>query len=98
VLAIPTLNGNKELNIPAGTQPGEVISLRGEGFPHLKGYGKGDLKVEIKVVVPRHLTERQRDLLEKFAADEDPHKTVRPSRPVKGWLETVRDIIGSWTK
>jgi molecular chaperone DnaJ len=98
VLAIPTLNGNKELNIPAGTQPGEVISLRGEGFPHLKGYGKGDLKVEVKVVVPRHLTERQRDLLEKFAADEDPHKTFRPPRPAQGWLDKVRDFIGSWTK
>ncbi len=77
MLSIPTLNGNKELKIPAGTQPGEVISLRGEGFPHLKGYGKGDLRVEVKVVVPRHLTERQRDLLEKLAADEDPNKTFK---------------------
>jgi molecular chaperone DnaJ len=98
VLSIPTLNGDKELNIPAGTQPGQVISLRGEGLPHLKGYGKGDLRVEVKVVVPRHLTERQRDLLEKFAADEDQNKTFKPPRPTKGLLDKVWDFIGSLTK
>jgi molecular chaperone DnaJ len=98
MLSIPTLNGNKEVQIPAGTQPGEVISLRGEGFPHLKGYGKGDLKIEIKVVVPRHLTDRQRDLLEKLATDEDPHKSYKPPAPQKGWLDKVLDFIGSWTK
>jgi molecular chaperone DnaJ len=98
LLSIPTLNGNKELSIPAGTQPGEVISLRGEGFPNLKGYGKGNLRVEIKVVVPRHLTERQRDLLEKLAADEDPNRTFKTPAPQNGWLDKVWAYIGSWTK
>ena len=98
LLSIPTLNGNKEVQIPAGTQPGEVINLRGEGFPHLKGYGKGDLRVEVKVVVPRHLTERQRDLLQKLAADEDPNKAYKAPAPHKGWLDRVLDFIGSWTK
>ena len=50
------------------------------------------------MVVPRHLTERQRDLLEKFATDEDPNKTYKPPSPAKGWLDKVWDFIGSWTK
>jgi molecular chaperone DnaJ len=98
VVSIPTLNGDKELNIPAGTQPGEVISLKGEGIPHLKGFGKGDLRVEVKVEVPRNLSERQRDLLEKLAADEAPNKTFRKPAAVKGWLDKVWDFIGSLTK
>jgi molecular chaperone DnaJ len=98
VVSIPTLNGNKDLTIPAGTQPGDVISLRGEGIPHLKGFGSGDLRVEAKVVVPRHLNDRQRELLEKLAADENPDKTFKAPPPAKGWLDRVRDFIGSLTK
>jgi molecular chaperone DnaJ len=98
VVAIPTLNGNKDLTIPAGTQPGEVISLKGEGIPHLKGFGKGDLRVEVKVVVPRNLNERQRDLLEKLAADESPNKTYKAPPAGKGWFDKVLDFISSWTK
>jgi molecular chaperone DnaJ len=98
VVSIPTLNGNKDLTIPAGTQPGEVISLKGEGIPHLKGFGKGDLRVEVKVVVPRNLNDRQRELLEKLAGDENPDKTFKAPLPVKGWLDKVWDFIGSLTK
>jgi molecular chaperone DnaJ len=98
VVSIPTLNGNKDVTIPAGTQPGEVISLRGEGITHLKGFGKGDLRVEVKVVVPRNLSERQRDLLEKLAADEDPERKFKAPPPAKGWLDKVWDFIGSFTK
>ncbi len=98
VVTIPTLNGNRELTIPPGTQPGETISLRGEGIPHLKGYGRGDLKVQVNVVVPRHLTDRQRDLLQQFAASEGTTKTFAKPAPAKGWLEKAWDFISSFTK
>jgi molecular chaperone DnaJ len=98
VVSIPTLNGNKDLAIPAGTQPGEVIGLKGEGIPHLKGFGKGDLRVEVKVVVPRQLNDRQRDLLQKLAADDDPKKTFQKPPPAKGWVDKVWDFIGSFSK
>jgi molecular chaperone DnaJ len=98
VVSIPTLNGNKDLTIPAGTQPGEVIGLKGEGIPHLKGFGKGDLRVEVKVVVPRQLNDRQRDLLQKLASDDDPKKTFQKPPPAKGWVDKVWDFIGSFSK
>jgi len=98
VVSIPTLNGNRDLTIPPGTQPGETITLRGEGIPHLKGYGKGDLKVQVNVVVPRHLTDRQRDLLQQFAAAEGTTKSFTKPAPAKGWLEKAWDFISSLTK
>ncbi len=65
---VPALDGDIELKLPAGTQPGEVKIYRGRGVPRLQGYGRGDLKVVVTVQVPRHLTDEQRDVLEQFAA------------------------------
>ena len=56
--------------IPPGTQPGEVIRLKGEGVPYPKGQRRGDLLVEVKVVVPRSLNARQQHLLQELAKEE----------------------------
>ena len=69
-LTIPTLKDNRELTIPPGTQPGEVIRIKGEGVPYPKGSRKGDLLVDVRVVVPRTLTPRQQHLLEELAKEE----------------------------
>jgi DnaJ-class molecular chaperone len=63
---IETVDGNLKLRIPAGTQPGTAIRLRGQGVPHLHGSGRGDHYVRIKITVPKHLTGKQRELLEEF--------------------------------
>jgi molecular chaperone DnaJ len=63
---VPTLDGEAELDFRAGTQPGEIHRLRGRGMPVLQGFGRGDHRVLVNVVVPRHLSEEQRDLLEEF--------------------------------
>jgi molecular chaperone DnaJ len=70
-LEVPTLYGGKEsLDIPAGTQPGKVFTIRGEGVPRLRGpRGKGDLFVHVTVEVPEKLTDRQRALLEELARE-----------------------------
>lgn len=66
-MEVPTLDGKKvEMNIPAGTQPGEVQRLKGLGMPRMEGYGKGDLYIRLKLVVPKKLTAEQKDLLRKF--------------------------------
>jgi DnaJ-class molecular chaperone len=57
-LTIPTLKDSRELVIPPGTQPGETIRIKGEGVPYPKGSRKGDLLVQVRVVVPRSLTPR----------------------------------------
>jgi molecular chaperone DnaJ len=63
---VETLNGEAELTFPPGTQPGEVRVLPGRGMPVLQGYGRGDHRVLVNVVVPRHLSPEQRALLEEF--------------------------------
>jgi len=62
-LPAPTLEGSVDVEVPAGSQPGETISLRGMGMPSLRGRRKGDLQVVLNVVVPRRLSARQRELI-----------------------------------
>jgi molecular chaperone DnaJ len=67
---VPTLDGREELDIPPGTQPGEVFKLRGRGLPDPRYSGKGDLLVQVQLEVPKHLTERQEALLRELAEEE----------------------------
>ena len=64
---VPTLEGPVPLEVPAGTQPGEQIVLRGRGLPPLSRGRTGDLRVVVNVATPRRLSRAQRDLLERFA-------------------------------
>ena len=72
-VALPTLDGEEELDLPAGTQPGEIVVLRGRGMPVLQGFGRGDQRVLVNVLVPRRLNDEQRRLLREFDehADEE---------------------------
>jgi molecular chaperone DnaJ len=63
---VPVLNGTAELTVPPGTQPGQRLSIKGKGMPHLRGRGRGDVFYEVVVEVPTHLSARQRELLEEF--------------------------------
>ncbi len=65
---VPTLDGKVKLTIPEGTQPGAVFRLRGKGIPYLRGSGRGDQFVSVKLVVPKGLNANQKDLLRQFAA------------------------------
>ncbi len=62
-IQIPTLDGNVKFDLPAGTQPGTVFSLKGKGINILNGRGRGDQLIRVIVDVPKNLTERQRELL-----------------------------------
>jgi molecular chaperone DnaJ len=75
-ISVPTLEGEVELELEPGTQPGEVRLLRGRGMPVLQGRGRGDLRLLVKVTVPKRLTEEQRGLLEQFegTVDEETYK------------------------
>ncbi|MCW3065256.1 MAG: Chaperone protein DnaJ [Solirubrobacterales bacterium] len=66
-LETPTLDGPADVDIPAGTQPGEVITLRSQGMPSLRRGRTGDLRVVVNVVIPRRLSKRQRELLEELS-------------------------------
>lgn len=66
-VSVPALDGEVEVELKPGTQPGEVKKFRNRGVPVLQGHGRGDLLVVVNVQVPRHLDARQRDVLEQFA-------------------------------
>lgn len=63
---VSTLDGDLELELRPGTQPGEVRVLKGKGMPVLQRFGRGDHRVLVNVLVPRHLTDEQRHVLEEF--------------------------------
>jgi molecular chaperone DnaJ len=67
-LSLPTLDGEEELVIPAGTQGGRTFRLRGRGVPHVQARGRGDLIVEVVVDTPTELTPEQEELLRQLAA------------------------------
>jgi molecular chaperone DnaJ len=66
-LEIEALDGNAQVKIPGGTQTGTSFRIAGRGLPKLRGHGRGDLIVEVQIVVPTKLTRKQREILEEFA-------------------------------
>jgi molecular chaperone DnaJ len=88
-LTIPTLEGDEELEFAPGTQPGKVVVLRGKGMPVLQGYGRGDHRVLVNVVVPRHLTDEQRRLLEEF----EQHTHERTYKPDESFFEKLKSAF-----
>lgn len=63
---IPTVHGKKDLEIPAGSQSGQLFTLRNEGVPSLRGRGRGDMIVELQVLTPTNLCEEQKKVLREF--------------------------------
>ena len=65
-LEVPTLDGKVKYKIPEGTQTGSVFRLKGKGIPYIRGSGRGDQFVTVRVETPRNLTSEQKELLEKL--------------------------------
>lgn len=94
-IVIPTVDGDVELVIPAGTQTGRVFRLRGKGVPRLRSdgsnSGRGDQLVYIQVEIPTKLTDEQRRLFEQLAATLG--SEVSPQRNGKGFFDRVMDFF-----
>jgi molecular chaperone DnaJ len=67
-VSVATLDGDEEIEVPAGTQPGTVVTLRGRGMPSIGRGRRGDQRVVLNVVIPRNLSGRQRELLDELHA------------------------------
>ena len=70
-VTVPTLDGKTDVKISPGTQPGQIIKLKGKGMPKFGRYGRGDLIVRVDISVPEKLTSQQRTLLEQLAKEFD---------------------------
>ena len=89
-LEVPTLEGPVELRIPEGTQPGTTLRLRGKGMPRLRGPGRGDQRVQIKVAVPKRLGKRQKELLQELAR----LSGEKAGLEEKGFIDRMKDALG----
>lgn len=67
-IEVPTVQGNVNLKIPAGTQSGKRFRLKGKGVKNVHGHGIGDQYVIVKVVTPTKMTEKQKEIMREFAA------------------------------
>ena len=68
-VTIPAIEGKAVLRIHPGTQPGQILRVKGRGMPRMGGYGRGDLRVRVNVDIPKNLTQRQRVLMEDLAKE-----------------------------
>jgi len=89
-IEVPTLDGDEKLHIPAGTQSGKVITMKGKGVPYLRRKDRGSQKVIVNVAVPTKLSKEQRELFEKLA--ESLGTTVKPQE--KGFIDWLNDAFG----
>ena len=89
-IMVPTLNGQAKLKIPAGTQSGKVLKLRGMGIEHLHHRGKGDQLVRVMVWVPTKLSGEDKRILEELAGSE----SFEPPAADKSFFEKLRETLG----
>ncbi|TQJ51312.1 molecular chaperone DnaJ [Phycicoccus sp. SLBN-51] len=91
---LDTFDGTNELEVRPGTQPGDVMTLRGLGVTHLRGSGRGDLVVHVNVITPTRLDAEQEELLRQFATlrgEERPEGRLAPAG--HGLFGKLRDAL-----
>ncbi|MFQ9488799.1 molecular chaperone DnaJ [Streptococcus salivarius] len=87
---VPTVHGNVEMTIPAGTQTGKIFRLKGKGAPRLRGGSQGDQHVTVKIVTPTKLNDAQKEALLAFAKASGDEK-IAPQK--KGFFNKVKDAL-----
>lgn len=87
---VPTVHGNVEMTIPAGTQTGKTFRLKGKGAPRLRGGSQGDQHVTVKIVTPTKLNDAQKEALLAFAKASGDEK-ITPQK--KGFFNKVKDAL-----
>jgi molecular chaperone DnaJ len=90
---VPTLDGREvAVKVPAGTQSGRIVRVRGEGVPYLREHGRGDLQVHLRVRIPTELNDEQKKLFRQLSSTFGSDGTV-PSEN-KSFFDKVKDVFG----
>jgi len=92
-IRIPSHEGEREIELPAGTQPGSQFALRGHGMPGANGGPPGDLVVAVQVIVPEELSEEQRELAEKLGETIEP-RNLRSRQGGDSFFSRMRRAFG----
>jgi molecular chaperone DnaJ len=88
-IEVPTLEELVKYTIPAGTQTGTEFKLRNKGVPYVKGHGRGDFYFKVKVIVPKKLNEKQKEILKDFAKESGDYV----SKNKKGFFDKFKDAF-----
>lgn len=75
IVTVPTIDEPVKLRIHPGTQPGSLIRLKGKGVPYIRGHGRGDQYVRIKISIPSKVTGRQKELLQEYEQESQKKKS-----------------------
>ena len=87
-ITVPTVDGERAVELPAGTQPGKQIKLSGLGVPHVRSGRRGDQICVVRVVVPAHVNHQERALYEQLGG-----RDGTPAEVKKGFFDSVRDAF-----
>ncbi len=93
VITVPTIAGELELRIPAGTQPTDLLVMRGKGVKRLNGSSTGNQVVHVKLCVPKALTKSQETLMRQFAAEESEQKGEGTKAEQQSLMQSAIDRI-----
>ncbi|WP_353894549.1 molecular chaperone DnaJ [Proteinivorax hydrogeniformans] len=88
-IEVDTLDGKGKLKVPAGTQSGTVFKLKNKGIPYLRGSGRGDHHVKVKVTIPKKVSKEERDLLQQLAE----LRGEKIDETDKGFISRVKDAF-----
>jgi molecular chaperone DnaJ len=91
VIQVPTLDGDREITIPRGTQSGAIFRLRGLGVPVLRGNGRGDELIVVQVAIPDELSEEQQDLFQQLAETLGTEVVIQEKQ---GFVDRIREALG----
>lgn len=93
-IKVPSHEGEREVELPPGTQPGSQFALRGHGMPGANGGPPGDLVIAVQVIVPRDLSEEQRELAERFGETLEAHNLRSGENGGESFFSRVRRAFG----
>jgi len=86
---VPTLDGKAKISIPAGTQGGKILRMKGKGIPHLNSYKKGDELIKVHVWTPSKIGAKEKALLKELATFE----SINPNKEDKSFFERMKEAI-----
>lgn len=92
VVKVPTLDGERQITIPAGVQSGTVMRMRGLGIQQLRGNGRGNQQVVVQVLTPTHLNDEQRKLLQSLGETLGTAEVVGEGK--QSFKERIKDVLG----
>jgi molecular chaperone DnaJ len=88
---VPTLDGRVKLKIPAGTQGGKILRLKGKGLPSVQEHGKGDQLINVNIWTPKDLTNEEKDMMEKLRSSKN--FKPNPSKEDKGFFDRMKEMF-----